>query len=75
MLKIYLLAAVALLAGALGMNAQVVTTEPSPLQEDSQNGWSISTPTKATWVLKTSRHLRHYMPTPAYPQSTATESI
>ena len=37
MLKIYLLAAVALLAGALGMNAQVVTTEPSPLQEDSQN--------------------------------------
>ena len=35
MLKIYLLAAVALLAGALGMNAQVVTTEPSPLQEDS----------------------------------------
>ncbi len=37
MLKIYLLTAIALVASAFGINAQIVTTDPSPLQEDSKN--------------------------------------
>lgn len=37
MVRNYLLMLVMLVAVAFGMDAQVVTTEPSPLQEDSQN--------------------------------------
>lgn len=37
MLKIYLLTAIALVASAFGINAQIVTTDPSPLLEDSKN--------------------------------------
>ncbi len=37
MLKIYLLTAIAIVASLFGINAQVVTSDPTPLQEDSQN--------------------------------------
>ncbi len=37
MLKIYLLSLLAIVCSVFGASAQIITTEPSPLQEDSQN--------------------------------------